>query len=300
MRIDFVSQMDGSYASYRYRMLMPARELEKHGHTVTFNQFARSGASTVVFSKHFNYGDIDVAVLCKNRGKRIIFDVCDNHFGKSPHRPHYIVMCQMADKIIAGTPEMATAIKEATGMDATVIPDPYEFKEVKPEVRVLEDSLKLLWYGHASNLPSLMKIWPTLKGHRVMIVSDPKYSNKIGMPIVQWSKKNMVKAFEGCDAVIIPTQKTGRHTVKGANRMVEAIRQGKFVIAGDLPAYEQFRNWMWTGDIAEGIEWFKANPEEAAERVKWAQSYVNNNFSPERIGNLWNDALHEGALAVGA
>ena len=236
MRIDFTTSMDDSMASYRYRMQIPMRELERHGHKVTQNQAITGQASTVVFSKHFNPKDIDYAITLKNNGKRIVFDVCDNHFNKSPHRPHYMIMCDLAHKIVAGTPEMALVIKEVTGKDATVIPDPYEFKEVAPVLRVLDDSLKLLWYGHPSNLPSLMKIWHTLKGHKVMVVSDPRQSKKIGMPIVPWSKENMVQAFAGCDAVIIPTQQTGRHVVKGANRMVEAIRQGKPVIAGNLPA----------------------------------------------------------------
>jgi glycosyltransferase involved in cell wall biosynthesis len=92
----------------------------------------------------------------------------------------------------------------------------------------------------------------------------------------------MDKAFDEAGLVIIPT---GRRQTKSANRAVEAIRRGLFVVAEPLPAYSDLG--IWIGDIAQGIEWALSHKEEAMERVRISQEYVEKTFSPRRIAEQW-------------
>jgi hypothetical protein len=102
---------------------------------------------------------------------------------------------------------------------------------------------------------------------------------------------SMRKGLEECDLVIIPQEDTQQNRCKGANRMVESIRSGRFVVANEMPAYQQFREWMWLGDIREGLEWVKNHEMEIAERIRAAQEYVRTTFSPKITGEQWKCAF---------
>lgn len=291
MRLNYISKMDDTFASYRYRMLIPGRELVAKGHDVQFSRFFRTATDTVVFSKHFHYPEADTAILCKQQGQKVVFDVCDNHLDDSPHREHYAAMIKLADTVTCSTPELAEVIQDKIGVSSIVISDPYEFAEVEPVKPVLGDRLKLLWFGHASNIDSLRGVWKDLAGNYVMVISGPEAKDYIKHPVFAWSKGTLEKGFKEADAVIIPSIEDTRRKVKSPNRMIESIRQGRFVIANPLPAYEPFREWMWLGGMKEGIEWFRAHLDEVPDRIKAAQAYIRETFSPERIGSEWEKAL---------
>ena len=88
--------------------------------------------------------------------------------------------------------------------------------------------------------------------------------------------------------VIIPT---GVSAAKSGNRLIEAVRAGKFVVAEPLPAYEEFAEWMWVGDLREGVEWALGNEKECLKRVRKAQKYVQKHYSMEVIGPKWLEAV---------
>lgn len=169
---------------------------------------------------------------------------------------------------------MARVIKEKTGADAVVIPDPYEQPETEAKVH---DSV--LWFGHQSNLKDLI---PWMNGiEKLTIVSNLKSPG-----IVPWSFETMEQAFRDCGLVIIPT---GKSMAKSGNRAIESIRRGFFVVAGYLPAYADLG--VYVGNIWDGIDWALSHPELALKRVKDSQAYVRDEYCPTRIGALWKTAL---------
>ena len=247
-------------ASTRYRASIP----EKH---LLMNGF-QNGNDIFICSKH-GWPD----ELAKGY-KRIVFDVCDDHF-LTRHEPHYREWCKRADLITVNSKVMQEIVSRETGRDAILIPDPYEQPEKRPRVHE-----KLLWYGHATNLGDLERILPTLEGHEVEVVS-----NFPGM--IQWTPENMRAAFTRAGLVIIPT---GKSMAKSGNRAIEAIRRGLFPIANPLPAYNDLG--IWTGDIREGVDWALSHKGEVMKRIFSIQEYVRNEYSPHRIGKMWEAALN--------
>ena len=282
MKINYYTIASGHLASHRYRVLIPSRILAKLGNEIVFNQHDR--ADVGIFNKHFNYDDYEIA--CQRwRFGAVVFDVCDNHFD-TVHRGHYERMIRIADLVTCGTPEMAKAIKKETGADAVVIPDPYEYEE---QAAQYEGGDKLVWFGHPSNLGGLLDCIQRgdLTGYRLKVVSAANHL----IPTIPWSHEATKQALSECDIAILPITRNDRNDCKGANRMIESIRCGRFVVAGDLPAYRQFKEWMFVGNIREGLEWAKENRNEIPDRIRSAQEYVSRAFNPETVAKQWQSAL---------
>ncbi len=191
-----------------------------------------------------------------------VYDVCD-------WRDENIPYCHAADLITCNSEVMAAVIYSATGLDAHVIPDPYEGDE--REAKVGES---LLWFGHQTNLKDL----------------EP-YSD---LPIKiltgnEWSIEAQKKALDECGMVIIPT---GQRKTKSANRVLEAIRAGRMPVVGHMPSYSEFSEYIPIGDIREGIERVLANPSKSVEQIKEAQDYIRDKYSPATIARKWKRVIN--------
>ncbi len=261
----FIHGGDEAMASYRYRCKIPSLEMGLAMHNLD--------ANVIVFSKPIS-SDLNLAKELKVRGKKIVADFCDDHF----EEPHYQDMLLLADAVTCPTVSMASRIREF-GYTATVIPDPYEFPQAKPHC----NGSKLLWFGHALNYPSLERVLPEIEDYDLRIVS-----NREGA--IQWTPDVMYSEFPRADIVIIPA--TRSH--KSANRAVEAIRQGCFVVAEPHPSLEDFPG-IWIGNIKEGIEWATQNPQLANEGTATAQMFVEN-FSPAQTASAWKSLFRHGRI----
>jgi hypothetical protein len=242
-------------ASSRYRALIPQRFFDK-------------GSDVLVIGKHGWTWE------AKTEGfARVVYDVCDDHY--SDHlAPHYLRCTQRADLVTCNSEEMARIIQAQTGRKAIVIPDPYEQPERPARVHD-----KLLWFGHRSNLADLI---PWL--HQIppcVVVSNTPLQG-----VTQWTPEAMDRAFDDAGLVVIPT---GKSPAKSANRAIESLRRGLFPICGSLPAHADLG--VWVGDIADGVRWALAHQDEALSRIKRAQAYIRDEYSPERIAGLWKKAL---------
>jgi hypothetical protein len=240
-------------ASSRLRAAIPQRELRKLG--------VDEGRDILVYGKHCV--DMQTALLFKKR----VYDICDDHF-HTMHEAYYREHAQKADLITVNTDEMARIVLRETGRKAIIIPDPYESDE--QPAGYCEG---VLWFGHESNVK-------TIEPYRDVI------DRVLTHP--EWTRDIQLHAIKECALVCIPTDD---RKGKSANRLIEAVRNGRFVVAGDLPAHDEFKDFMWIGDIQKGIEWAKRNKGECILRVRECQSYIRDKYSPERIGQLWLEAL---------
>lgn len=250
-------------ASSRYRASIPARELACRD--------IWPGKDWLVIGKHgWEWERVAVGY------RKVCFDVCDDHFNDQ-HAEHYLSCINRADLVTCNSPEMARLIFSHTGRVATVIPDPYEQPEKEPHI-----GESLLWFGHRSNLPDLMLWLEVLPPVRVITGPAP-------CSFEEWSPALMNEAFDSAGLVVLPV---GAKKAKSGNRAIEAIRRGLFVVAGDLPAYSDLG--VWVGDIKAGVEWALSHKDEAIQRIRASQAYVEKEYSPQRIADLWIAAL-EGA-----
>jgi hypothetical protein len=247
-------------ASSRYRSIIPGNELRRRG--------ILPGLDWLVIGKH----GWDWAHQTAGFG-RVCFDVCDDHFN-GKHGEHYRKGCRKAALITCNSEEMARIIHRETGRDAVVIPDPYEQLWNPPRI-----GDRLLWFGHQSNLPDLTPWMGQLENLEIVTTLD--------MPgITQWSPEAMDAAFNRAGLVVIPT---GKSLAKSANRAVESIRRGLFVVAGYLPAYADLG--IYIGNVADGVQWALSHPDEVLRRIAASQEYVAREYSPRKIGDEWIKAL---------
>ena len=259
-------------ASTRYRIVIPAMELTKLGHEVT------KEASILVYNK----GSIDPAVLDLYPKK--VYDICDDNIDCPERGAEYRLHLKIADAVTCNSDAMRFIVHQKTNRVATVIPDPYEHAEWAPSW-----GEGLMWFGHWTNLKDLDR-----SGVRATVLTSgcPKgsraYEILSRLPAIEWSPDAVDAAFKSHALVVIPT---GRAIAKSANRLIESVRAGKFVVCEPLPAYEEFAEFMWVGDIREGVEWALQNRRECLDRVRYCQNYIREKFSPETIGRKWERVL---------
>lgn len=270
----FVHFGDDSMASYRYRCRIPSTQLK-----IPTNNF---GADVVVFTKPAPE-EVAIAETIQSQGRKVVADFCDDHFD----RQEYVTFARIADAITCPTAAMAARIENILKLEheegrstkaqfARVIPDPCEFPVVEPHC----NGTKLLWFGHASNYPSLARVLPETDDYALRVVSNRPDT-------IPWSMEIMPSEFARADIVIIPATAD----YKSPNRAVEAIRQGCFVVAEPHPSLNDFPG-IWLGNIKDGIEWARHNLQLANERTKVAQRHVES-FAPERLANVWKSLFAE-------
>jgi hypothetical protein len=245
-------------ASSRLRAIIPQKELKKLG--------VSKGNDVVVYGKHFLSFD-----QIRGYGE-YVYDICDNHFDTPELSHYYHSHAEKADFLTCNSEVMQKIIKEKTGRDSVIIPEPYESDERRPSIGNL-----LYWYGHKSNLCDLERLKPSLKGELIAL-SNPK-----------WTRELHNKIMKNPLIVVIPT---GKSMAKSENRMVEAIRQGKYVCAEHLPAYDKFSKFYPLGDIPKNIERALSDPEKSLQKIRDAQVYVKNNYSPAIIGTKWMEVIY--------
>ena len=255
-RVSFIHFGNATSASWRYRANIPADGW------ATLNDLT---AGTLVFAKP-QANELMAMAAAKMQGKRVIVDFCDDHFDWT----HYAEALRLADVVTCPTEAMQQRIAEL-GKQATVIPDPFEYPECGPHSR----GENLLWFGHAVNKASLDRILPDLNGYPLRVVS-----NFAGA--IPWSHETMLDEFMVADIVVVPAT----DEKKSANRVIESIRQGCFVVAEPHPAIKDFPG-IWIGDIKEGIEWALQNQHEANRRIGKAQRYLKAKYTPRICRAMW-------------
>jgi uncharacterized Rossmann fold enzyme len=254
--VSFLHHGGPSMASYRYRAQIPAEHLGASINDLT--------ADVVIVSKPESVTVSEVKQML-GRGQSVIVDFCDDHFTT----PHYRDLLRLADTVVCNTPVMQQTIA-ALGREALVIDDPYEYPEQAPHCQ----GAKLLWFGHALNRPTLD--FPNL--HCV--------SNAPGD--IPWSIETMRTECARADIVLIP--ETAPY--KSANRTIEAIRHGCFVVAEPHPSLTDIPG-IWIGDLQEGITWASTHWIEANARIRHSQIWVSQRFAPRIVAGAWSQCIRE-------
>lgn len=279
-RVSFIHKMSMDSASYRYRAFIPSQELG-----LTMNDL---DASTLIFSK-IEPQELMEMGRAKARGQRVIVDFCDDHFDWM----HYAEALRLADAVTCSTDVLRERIA-GLGREATVIPDPWELPLRDPHCLFREwetpfpldgpDAIygfkpRLLWFGHHVNRLSLQRILPDIEGYPLRVVSN------FGGAI-PWKREEMPEHFAWADIVLLPRTEI----YKSANRAIEAIRQGCFVVAESHPAWNDIPG-IWIGNIKDGIEWAQQNANECNRRISLSQSHIMERYSPKTVASAWKAVI---------
>lgn len=253
--IGYCVAIDPKLASFRLRVALPSKHLGMP-HVI-------GGVGDVTFF----YKNGNPALARKIKGP-IVYDVVNAHFDD----PDYLQMIELATMVTCSSETMRLRICDLYPPGdiepVWMIPDPYENEE--QEAAVKGDCIA--WIGHSANHSSI-------EPYKDL----PLYS----VPTSEWSRKKEDELL-ACAAVVLLT---GNNPGASANRPVKALRAGRFVVVpSDCPeAWKELSNFIWVGDVREGIRWAFANREEACLKVRLGQEYVRTRFSPQSIGSQWAD-----------
>lgn len=254
MKAAFVHRGGPKLASYRLRAEIPAKHI---GATVNDGD-----ADIVVFSKPVR-ADVEVAKQIKGKAA-IVVDICDPH--------DYSAILEYADRVV-----VASDALKALHPNAVVIGDPLEGEGGDPHA----SNRAVAWIGHHGNLNGL-KAWMDLVRVPVTVCTTAgKWEGAI-----PWSPESQSAVYRQCGIMLVPAG----NEYKSNNRVSQAIHEGCFVIASDIPAYREFRQYAWVGQYPTGIRWVR-HSDILDEVVSNGQRYVREFYSAEAIGEKWRAFL---------
>lgn len=263
-------------------------------------------------------------------GIKVVADINDDHFLHPVLGSHWKAMVSLADAVTAGSDSMAEVVRKYSHRPVFVVSDPVAAPQGEPHVyqsiagwrrgliRVLSamgyaaPRLRLVWYGNPTNWQSMAEWVPrlmTLAKHQpwlLTIVSQPgagieSFVNGFNaadpanavIEFEPWSEQGLWPLVQDAHIVLIPADLTdSKKAVKTANRVIDALQSGRFVIAAPVPAYQALAEYVWLGeDPVAGIKWVLANPGEALDKIKRGQAYVQAHHSIEAIARRWAEVL---------
>ena len=307
----FADSFKTKRASHRLRGDLMAQTLRDMGYDAT-----ASGSldgidkdTVVVFLKLSQPHHIEQV---RQLGARTIYDLCDNKFGE---KPEYAPCCAAADIITVNSNQMGESVRENTGRDSIVIPDPYERPQLAP-VFGPGKTLKVLWFGGGSSLKffPMIEVWQRLereignyhftmitgKAERVHNKQLQRFQSGVyqdlnfnKLTFHEWNWELQGQLLADTDIVLMPINTEHYRTeTKSANRLIDGIMSGKFVITSPLDSYLEFDPYTWQQDYIQGIHWALNNPTKVIEKITSGQEYTRAHYSPEKIAQRWLTVFH--------
>lgn len=172
--------------------------------------------------------------------------------------------------------------------------------------------IKLLWFGHATNVPSLLDCIEELRSLSrtvplalecvtssgtpldAMVSSmGSRETSNLFISLTPWSPEAQQRALEECDVVLLPQAvREPKKRLKSNNRLIDTINSGRFAVCHPLPSYQELSDYAWVGEsMADGILWLLRHPQQAMARVKAGQDYVSKYHSPDALAEFWLKVL---------
>ena len=318
-----IRQVDGKQASdlasARYRVIAPSQRLAELGWQSEFlneevslvmggwGSAAPKAGDTLIISKVFGEHSLKLANDAQSRGASVIVDFCDNFLDHPKRGPLQHQLLKLADEVIAASDGMAYAIKKHGYQVDAVISDPVEMSYGIP-LFAPNETLELLWFGHAVNIDTLKEFLPCLAEysrvrslHLNVVTTLPNgkadldriVPADLSVTYNSWSVDATLTAIDNCDIVIIPVLASQFKMAKSPNRLLEPLQRGRMVVAGPLPAYLPFGDSaLVVENLIEGIEWCLAHPAEVLTRIHQGQADIEKYHTEQAIGQQWDALLN--------
>ena len=280
MKINHVTQdLEGVLASTRYRAIIPGAEFARAGHEVLLDTRPDFTATVNVWHKFGT--EEDILAIAEHGG---IFDVTDYHYDNAELGDWYREMTRAATVVTASSPKLAKYIAETQGREVVPILDPWEFAERPFEWR---GGQRVLWFGTLPNFDTLRGV--ELDCPLTIVTAAPEPKGKVNVKLLPYSRDVMLQAFADNDIVILPQNTESRKKwVNSNNRAIQALRQGKFVVASDIYHYRELEDYIYIADtMLEGIRWARKHPDSARAMVEAGQAFIRDRYSPATVAAQW-------------
>ena len=297
-------------ASHRLRGEVTCQALADQGYDAKIlTDWNEVDANTIViFLKRSQPSSIQRA---KDLGAKTIYDLCDNKFEE---KEEYEPCCQLADLVSVNSVQMGVSTKFHTGRDSIVMPDPFERPKLEPTFNPGAE-IKLFWFGSQSSFKFLpvVEIWQRLEkevgNYKYTMISSKTERLLSKMTLRQskgsvsninfdridmrtWTWELQGQLLQDCDIVLMPVLTDNPRTdTKSANRVIDSLISGRFVITTPLASYEEFAPYTWQGDYIEGIKWVQANPDQVIKMITAGQQYTEQNYSARVLSKQLIDSI---------
>lgn len=288
----FLVSPNGHSYSDRSRGKLLAQHIENSGIIVNISELSE-GEIVKISLPQFTQPLLD---YLKQNKVRYILDITDYKFHKDSLKQLYAEGAKYAIAITTTCSHLADICQNIFHKRVLVIEDPTERDEQKPQIRNINstDTLKIVWYGIRDNMKgvnfkdikqNLQHIHPNIE---IKIITNKKSNDPVDW--IQWSYEIQNQLVAEADIVLIPTISNNPVIKsKGNNRPIDAIRQGKFVVSGTLiPSYCELHNYMFVGDLQEGVRYFLNNRKQVKRMILDGQDYIRLNRTPEVIAKSWS------------
>lgn len=244
----------------------------------------------------------------KRLDKKVVVDYTDHHLGDSGElSKFYAKLIELSDRVICPNAVLASEMKRTLrcGSDVIQIPDLSEYRCKTPSIRQKRTSLRLVWFGHQSNIPALVNwinsvdrcvtpielvVVSSLEGLKELGMSVSLQSDLMKISPLPWSVEILPKVASKVDAALIVTDLNGRKRFASSNRLITALGLGLPTIATLVPSYEEFAPYFCElrGDSFFD---FLNRLDEFEEKVVAFQGCELNKFSLDTLAPKWAEAL---------
>jgi len=263
-------------------------------------------------------------------GIKVLADFCDDHFDRPADGYYWRGLAKSVDVCVAGSDAMATRIASVGSRPVCVVGDPVAAPHRPARVfrhagttgsRILNwvarggaqgRRLQLVWYGHPSNwlalkpwVEALMKA-DGLPPIMIWVVSAPvpalvdfvgqassNQDSSVRMEFVPWSEDEQWSVVGNSDVVLLPAGlDDSRKAVKTANRLIDGIMSGCYVIASPVPAYHAYADHVsLTADPVAALRDYLAQPDKALQGIERGQAAVEARAGMGVVVQQWLAAL---------
>lgn len=322
---------DPAVASLRLRAALPARHLARAGYrtAIIHDDASAAACDCVVFQKAYSEENLALATRLRDRGVRVVFDLCDNH-SYNPEGIPWIAeraerlrrMIDQADVVTVASPELLPLVGSKP---AFVVDDALEVPSLGPLVRGWrravhrgarhEGPVRVVWFGNHGvkrefGLAHLGSILPQLerladrRPVRLTVISNSREAfdehisaTTLATRYVAWHPRSFARRFSNHDVCLIPVELNPLTVAKTSNRLVLSLMLGVPVVASELPSYRPFADVVRFGDWETNVEAYANDAALARRHVERGQALVRARYTPDHLVQQWDTAL-QAALAA--
>jgi hypothetical protein len=298
-------------ASIRLRLGVALPFLKKNGFKVNAGDRILERPSLIVIGKigagdlQYRYGLwVEQIERLKLEGDVLIaLDYTDNHLEfESSMTPFYQRIFPLVDYYISPTNYLSESLNRRQARPTFIIDDGLEYTCIDPRTLNSNQRLRILWFGHESNLHYLMELLnsPILRdnSYEIMIVSGPKAPQLLSKTKLDknfqskifytpWSVETLAKVSESCQLCVIPGNPYDpRKAGASSNRLLTALTLGLPTAADCIDSYKRFQDFFIDIRGPQFKELFE-NPTRFHSKVREAQRSIVPQFHAENIGKRW-------------
>ena len=299
---DLKSLKDNSLASVRLRAYVSS--LNTKFFTFSFGEDMPLNTNILVVGKigNFNlekrsFNWLNQIKMATYSNSKVIIDYTDNHLMiNSPMTNFYRAILPFITLAVTPSEKMSSIFSNFWKGTVHTIYDSID-------VDILEcknfKSKKLLWFGHATNIPYLLnflnKNYSLIENYSLHIITNQNgidYFNNRNKTNIQsktklWSTNILTNEAKLCDMCIIPSDKENvQKQGAGHNRLITSLALGLPTIATMLPSYAKFKDYFIDIDTKEISDVLK-DPNIIKNKVISAQKNVVPLFNKFNLSKKW-------------